>query len=378
MSGNTLVLFNNSTLRPSDFNHNIPEPFRVDRWGNQWDQDGVRLHFGNGEWATSVRLGPQALTTLSSKLTDFIDKYESNFGTIWSENTPALGKRTETRLQWSAHSIADPLAHRLAEKLYLLVKNLPLNGFERSFKLLAGQLWSDRFMVGLNTALLTTPDFEFLANSLAVPPKFLAAMRARLPEASFIHIGFEHGDRHNTYKLYLEFPLTAATTATRTAQTSKHTPMYIGYKWNPENSAQQTVSTYTQPAALELDDVLQKIEAAYGDEHRHVSQGVRDIVTLAASNTGTPALMFVEVTDDNSTRMSFDVNLYESALTVGKLSPILQPLAVNFGISAAVFSRLLLLSKDNFAGHISGGTDREGLAFLTIYHAGHDEVITPS
>lgn len=357
------------------------QPFRADRWGNKWSQDGLQLQFGNGALTTSIRLGPQALMALTTQLGGVIDRFEDAAGLIWCEDPAAHGACTEARLQWHEWPVADPAAARLAERLFRSIKNLPLTGFERSFKLLAGQLWRDRFLVGLRTAALPAPDLERLAESLGMPAALRAALGARQPEASFVHIGFEHGAGHSTYKLYLEFPRTVALAA---ACTQVPAPLYLGFKWNPQDSARCTVSSYAQPQSLALADAAQRIAVAYGDSgnsgnaskagdaghaNGFVSQLAVDIVTQAARASASATVQFVEVTEDNSARLSFDVNLYDSALTVCDLRAPLQALATNFGVPTADFSALMAQTADHLAGHVSGGTDRAGRPFLTLYHA---------
>ncbi len=325
------------------------------------------LHFGDGVLGTSIALDPPTLLGTARQLADIVAAHEARFGTLWSEGGERLGAMTDARLQWHERPFASPLAHRL----YGLVRNLPLNGVERSFKLMAGELRQDRFLVGLSTSGLAAEDVDYLASRLDAPEAFRAAVRGQLTpqdrasHASFIHLGFEEAaDRSQSiYKLYLEFP-TPSHDPSRPAM-----PLYLGYKWNPQDNRQRAVSTYRQPSSLSLAEVHERMAVAYGDARSELFLVAKALVAEAARRTSAAALTFVDVTDDDAQRLSFDVNLYESGLTLHGVEQMLRSLAVRLGIPTGDVSALLDKAGDDLAGHVSGGTDRHGRAFLTLYHA---------
>ena len=254
-------------------------------------------------------------------------------------------------------------SNSLAHYLYLLVKNLPLNGYERSFKMARNSLWSERFLVGISTALIPLEDVDFLIMRMNMPDLFHANARMHLPNANFIHIGFEQGDV-STYKFYLEFPQ---------GNSDAKTPhlLYLGYKWNAKNSKQRAISHYTQPQKLTLPQLLEKVDAMYGNAKKNdaVCCIAKAIITKAASKVPTTELLFVEVQEENTARLSFDINLYETGMTIRDLQPLLLELCEHFTINEKEFSELMTRTEDDLAGHLSGGTDRNGNAFLTTYHA---------
>ncbi|MDO9402769.1 MAG: hypothetical protein Q7T87_01920 [Polaromonas sp.] len=332
----------------------------ADRWGARWAEAGVQLFFADDEMRAVFGLRPDAVAALASQLTQAVCAHEAVTGTLWSEAGPALGPVTDSRL----HNADTLAAHPVAGRLYRLVRNLPLTGFEQSFKMLAGQLWSERFLVGLSTTAIAPEDVIFLASDLGMPPDLLHVFQAGLADATFVHAGFEQGDHQCTYKLYLEF-------APGTGGDAPGRPLYVGYKWNPENAAQQAISRYTRPAALDLDDMLVRVTAVYGgtgDVHE-VCRIAHQIIRMGASRTNARALLFVEVREDGTPRLSFDINLYETGLRVRDLAPLLAEAATHFAADSAAFSGLMALTGEDFAGHLSGGRDRSGRPFLTLYHA---------
>ena len=344
---------------PSPSTNPAPPPFHADRWGQRWSEDGLLLRFSDGATATTVRLDPNTLVALAAQLAEVVARHEQVGGMLWSEDAARLGAITDERLFWQERPMTGRFAAP-AERLYRLIRQLPLNGFERSFKLLPGQLLRDRWLVGISTGSLAAADLDFLAAQMGAPADFITTLRAERPAASFVHIGFEAGSTRCSYKLYLEF-----------ASGSTSMPLYRGFKWNPLDPAERGVSNYTQPARLALDDVLEKIARRYeADGTSAVCETAQAIVSLAAQRSGAAALMFVDVTDDHSPRLSFDVNLYESGLQVGELRARLLPLARVFGLARDEdLSALVDQTENDLAGHLSGGVDSEGRAFLTLYHA---------
>lgn len=309
--------------------------------------------------ATAIALDPVAAKHLSLSLMQTMHQHETSFGTSWSEHDDQRGAMAEARLQCGGLNTSNAFA----QALYLLIKNLPLNGYERSFKMAANNLWSERFLAGISTDVIAMEDIDFLMRKTGLPEAFMTSAQEQLSEANFIHIGFEQG-HFSTYKFYLEFP-----NSNGDASTSQ--PLYVGYKWNAENSAQRAISRYTQPQTMSLSNLLKKVDGMYGDQKENdvVRNIAKAIITQAAEKVSTTELLFVEVREENSPRLSFDINLYETGMRIRDLQPMLLELSQHFVIDAEEFAELMKRTEDDLAGHLSGGTDRNGNAFLTTYHA---------
>lgn len=332
---------------------------KADRWGNQWSKGGALLRFGTSTTGTSISLDEVAAKHLSLTLIETIHQHEKNFGVSWSEHDLERGGIADARLRSDEFNTSNVFAH----ELYLLVKNLPLNGYERSFKMTSRKLWSERFLVGVSMNLIAAADIDFLIAQMNMPDLFHADIHMHLADANFIHIGFEQGDI-STYKFYLEFPQ-------GNSDVKAPHPLYLGYKWNAENRAQRALSRYTQAQTLSLSNLLNKIDAMYGDEKENdvVRSIAKQIITKAADKVSTTQLLFVEVQEENTPRLSFDINLYETGMTVCDLQPMLLELREHFVIDEKEFAELMKRTEDDLAGHLSGGNDRNGNAFLTTYHA---------
>ena len=317
------------------------------------------LRFGAGSIGTAISLDPVAAKHLSLGLMNAVHQHETSFGISWSEHDDQRSAIAEARLHGSALKTSNSFAH----VLYLLIRNLPLNGYERSFKMAEDTLWSERFLVGISVHAIAVEDVDFLMMKMDVPDVYQTQIRIQLPNTSFIHIGFEQGNI-NTYKFYLEF-------LPGNIDANTPHPLYLGYKWNAENAAQRAISSYTQPRTLSLPQLLEKVSAMYGSEPKNaaVCNIAKAIITHAARKVSTTELLFVEVREENTSRLSFDINLYETGMTVSDLQPLLLKLCEHYAIGKKEFDALLTRTGKDLAGHLSGGTDRNGNAFLTTYHA---------
>ena len=338
--------------------------FSADRWGNTWSKNAVNLAFGNDRSNALIALEPSTAKALCNNLQQILAAYEAFSGKLWSESAEQIGRSNDKRLfgirEWNTapERCQFPTKNSAANRLYLQMRSLPLSGCERSFKMLDSTLLEERFLAGLACSQIALEDVEFIAAALNAPANFIAELRRQWPQAQFFHMGFEQGARDATYKLYLEFQ-------------SSEMPLYIGYKWNPEAQQQQSISHYkTLATPSTLRDALR---AFYDPANAEVLRIILGILHMAeekcrARNDVTPPLL-LQVQDTESPRKSFDLNLYESELRIAELAPLLTQLGMHFKVSQEKSENLLKRTGNDLLGHLSGGIDRNGNAFLTIYHA---------
>lgn len=335
--------------KPTDTNASL---LGADRWGARWSQRGVVLRFGNGATGAALAMDPHATATLAAELAHHVQQYEQKYGTLWSENHAQRGAYTEAELQWyetEPHSLP-------AQSLFNWVKNLPLTGFERSFKISPQLLSPQRFLLGISAQQIDVADVLHVAKLMKFPAQWRDQLHSQIYDAVFFHFGFEHNTPQCVYKLYLEFGQEAP---------MQH-PLYRGYKWSPENARPGSVSTYAHVPNLTLATMLARVQAVYGDAQ--VAQLAQEIVTLVVSHSTIQGLLFVDVCDDSTSRISFDINAYSTGLPVNAISAELVRLSDYLGVNSSELGALLASTQDHMIGHISGGTDQNGKPFLTVYH----------
>ncbi|GAA4012115.1 hypothetical protein GCM10022212_02050 [Actimicrobium antarcticum] len=326
---------------------------KIDRWSAHWSQRRVLLRFASGASTAAIALSPEAAKELGTQLHQAVQTFENEHGTLWCEQHRLHGQRTDRCMDGARLLNGDSDARRV----YQLIRNLPLTGFERSFKMRQGQLDSGRFLVGFPVKAMADADIDYLASQLGAPLAYRAAIAATLAQANFVHVGFEPGDGQRICKMYLEFPEPQAAGQ----------PLYIGYKWDLEETQQQAVSHYvptTMPGKLALVDP-------------EACASLQDILGLATERVLLSALRYVEVTDQDTQRMSFDINLYPAGLRMRDLRPMLAALQHHFSIPDKAMTALMEHMADDVVGHVSAGTDRHGRAFVTVYHA-RPEALAPA
>lgn len=327
---------------------------QADKWGARWCCDGTTLQFGNANAGVAFKLSPQATALLAAQLGQWLIGYESVHGTLWSEDHEARGSKTLERLQWICTGAKDSADARMLR----LVQNLPLTGFERSVKLLTGQLRSNRFLVGLPCSAISPHDVQNIAMRLGLPTHYLPTLLDHLKRANFVHFGFEQG-RSAVYKIYLEFPQAMAELG----------PLYLGWKWDTDHQQRHSTSSYTQCEMASVVAIVNTVREVFPTEvSPALVSAVQNLMQFAAHDVAQEAIRLVQVRDDNNPRFSMDVNFYTAQLRIADLAPALAPVLAQLGVSPAQQADLLMHTKEDVLGHISAGMDAQGAPFVTLYH----------
>ena len=88
---------------------------------------------------------------------------------------------------------------------------------------------------------------------------------------------------------------------------------------------------------------------------------------LAGSRTRPGEILYFEASEEGNPRNSFDINMYWANLQMAEIYPMLLNIARHYFIDLEQFEELYEGVKTQKFGHLSGGTDREGRDFLTVY-----------
>jgi hypothetical protein len=94
----------------------------------------------------------------------------------------------------------------------------------------------------------------------------------------------------------------------------------------------------------------------------------RNIIEMAASRVAPENILYLEVTEEDNPRTSFDVNLYRSDMRMKLFYPLLLEMCGHYDIAAEQFQAVFESARDKTLGHISGGVDRKGNDFFTVYY----------
>jgi hypothetical protein len=258
-----------------------------------------------------------------------------------------------------------------ARRLFRLVKDLnPGAAFERSFKFLDRLLLTDRFLLGFKrspTAMGQDDAILDICRHIDMPEEYRERFQSQIHDANMVLFGFESNERSRVYKAYLEFN-------GRLAEVVKEDPrpesvvIYTGFKWDALNPLRKVVSIYRAFPLFRAKDMSARIlSELYGGSKNEAYRLLDDILDLAGSRTQPGGLLYFEVREEGNHRSSFDINLYRADLQMAEIYSFLLGMARHYSIDPDRFEELYEAVKTQKFGHLSGGTDREGKDFLTVY-----------
>ncbi len=258
-----------------------------------------------------------------------------------------------------------PLFQTLLQRIEAL--RLPY-GQEDAFKLTPAGLITGRVLVGVPAAGQTIDALlQIAGQDMAMPEGGHALLSAHAAQASAVFFGLENSPQGTVFKVYLEFWEEVKRTV---LQTPSATPLllHLGVKWSSARPGHHEVARYMCHPLLSVKDVMRRIVAIYpSGAQASACTPVLDIVRQGIKHRADASLLYLEVSEQGNPRCSFDVNLYKTGITLSSCEKALGEAASHFGIAAAAMEIELERFGHCALGHLSGGTDRHGQEFLSVY-----------
>ncbi|HOG18037.1 MAG TPA: DUF3467 domain-containing protein [Syntrophales bacterium] len=259
-----------------------------------------------------------------------------------------------------------------ALRLVRLVRDLDVPyGFERSFKGMPATLLGKRFLIGFKKDMLREDPPERLAilcRAIGMPADDLAEFCRLLPEANIVLFGYEEGATSSVYKAYLEFGKKFETVVRENPDGPASFLLHLGFKWDTADSTRHTRARYICYPSFSVQAILERVaDVFYARRQACPFDIVKGIVDLALRRMRDDEFLYLEVTEEGNPRRSFDINMYRANLALRDLSPWLEMMRRHYGIAAEAFSALYDPAEPQIFGHLSGGIDRLGRDFLTVY-----------
>jgi len=314
-----------------------------------------------------ITLNPFAAKRLSILLNNALQDYETRYGPLQIE--PRRPETPTIQIQ------PFPKTERTDEKagmLFQLVNSLNVQvGFERSFKILQNTLLANRFLVGFKRRSIKQEPHESIVNicrQIDMPEDFLETFHKYLPESNIVLFGFEGNERNCLYKAYLEF-------GHRITEVIKENPdkpepflIHRGFKWDASDNSQKATARYTCFPSCTVQDMLERLSNVfYSHRHRSPFEIAEGIINLAANRVGPDEFLYFEANETDNPRISFDINMYRANLRMKELYPFLLDIVRHYSIPDKQFHNLYEAVSSYIFGHLTGGIDREGRDFLTVY-----------
>lgn len=262
-----------------------------------------------------------------------------------------------------------PGAVRLLELLDSL--EVPV-AFERSFKIMPGVLLTGRLLTGIRLEALPPSSrrarIENLCRRIGMPQTRLESLLEGLAGADNLLLGFEEGEGSALYKAYLEYTRRFVEIAEGRRSIDESFLLHQGFKWDPGAPDRSIAATYTCYPGFQPEQIYRRLA------RQHFARSPRgfalavDVLEAALARELTHPFLYMEVAEQDNSRRSFDVNMYGARMKLHELGRILQKMFERFGVGMDSLESLMKAHGDLAFGHLSGGTDRRGRSFFTVYY----------
>ncbi|AWB21743.1 tryptophan halogenase [Methylobacterium currus] len=244
-------------------------------------------------------------------------------------------------------------------------------GCERSIKAAGGRLQADRFLLSLHrTALGLDPGRAVgrIAAELGLAAPARAEAAAAIAGADILHLGFEDGPGGPLYKLYVEWSA-EADRRWRAGPEPGERPVLVhrAYKWSPLRAADPVVTLYHWPCLRGPDEIALRLEQVADATGGAFALGLaREILAIVrARGSGLPH--YLEASEEPGPRLSYDLNLYATGLTVAAVEEVMGRAFAALGVPAAEAGAALAARRGETLGHVAAGLGRDGAPFVTLY-----------
>ncbi|MFH1983998.1 MAG: DUF3467 domain-containing protein [Pseudomonadota bacterium] len=315
-----------------------------------------------------IILGPRAAKRLSVLLDHAVGDWERSYGAIAGGIRAPAGRAEPA----PAEEVA-AFENVAADRLFSLVQTIDAPvGFERSFKLFDRTLLAHRFLMGFKKTAATagvTAKVMDICRRTDMPAAYRDLFQKHLPASNIVLFGFEENEAGSVYKAYLEFGGQFESVLRENPADPAPFLLHLGFKWDTADNRRRALARYVCFPAYGIDDMRDRLSAVFYDErHKTPFTVTCALLRLARERMMPERPLYLEVSEDGSPRRSFDINLYRANLRMETLYPLLADLCRHYRIPMAAFHDVYDPVRTRFFGHLSGGVDRQGRDFLTIYY----------
>jgi hypothetical protein len=268
----------------------------------------------------------------------------------------------------SAMSPSGQISRDAATELIDAVRSLRVPmGHEKSFRLSRGSIASNRFLISVARTRLgegAQEKVREVCTRLVAPPAVHDLLAGQFASAAFVHFGFEDSGARRLYKLYLESQISPPA-----LDAGGPVLMHRAIKWDPAENSHFTQTDYLWRPRLPLEMIRRSVGGPAGfNGDSPPAQIVKHLLTLAQARLNRGSIQYLEVIEQNSPRHSFDLNLYDAALRICDVHPLLEQGARHFAVDLTAFQQIYNQAATCRFGHLAGGIHRNGEEFLTIYY----------
>ena len=255
-------------------------------------------------------------------------------------------------------------------KPFRLVEELGLKcGYEKSFKLVERHLLRNRYLLGIEKSDLDHRKLISICEQMEMPEKFLHDLLSNITDANLVLLGFEGGIEDCIYKVYLEYWDKIRMQTSGKQRSIDPVTMFQGFKWNAFDNSRAMLTDYIYYPLLKVDEIIErigKLGSSSGDTA--IFDIAIEIISRAAKLADNQPLVYLEASEGDNPRNSFDINLYPAGMTLKSIYSSVAQLFRHYTITDEEFDLLYSQVASRPLGHLSGGTDRTGKDFFTVYY----------
>jgi hypothetical protein len=222
----------------------------------------------------------------------------------------------------------------------------------------------NRFLLGISKQQVPKNSLFVICERLGMEERHLDLLMDHLPNADVVHFGFEENESGCIYKVYLEFCANY-----RRGKITEPTLLHMAFKWNPSNNEPGSIAKYIYHSKLSTATIFDRLTVIYSAATDKSSFEIaQEIINAASAHVEPLDMMYIEVSEEGNPRLSFDINLYEANLRLSDIKDYLFRMREHFSIPEREFEPWYNKIKDSRFGHLSGGIDRNGKDFFTVYY----------
>lgn len=323
--------------------------------------------------ATRIVLSPYVAKRFAILLNNKVHEYESRYGTLTEVAATSSSPPEKPLLHDDIPRYASGITAEKANSLLRLIGSLGIQfGMERSFKMSDRSLLMNRFIIGFRKDDLPQNPDETLISifmQMGMPGRFQEDCKKQLHKTYYVHFGFEEQHDGCLYKAYLEFKTTPQDGPDCAGATQEPFLVFLGFKWNPCDNGACAVTRYICHPLLSPEEIREKLSCLFDRNPGYKSfETAEKILDKAVTTISNNEIVYEEVSEENNPRKSFDMNLYGANLHIRDIRPFLVDIARHYSLPDDLFVSLCDRIGDKTFGHLSGGIDRCGKDFLTVYY----------
>jgi tryptophan 7-halogenase len=263
----------------------------------------------------------------------------------------------------------DPSGERAAQLLQAVGAWEVPHQYERSFRMTQTSLQANRFLLTVNTKDIPgDPAAAALAvcDQFEMPAQLRSVAAENFGMAKCVHFGFEGESDNIVCKLYLEANV-SADQAGRAQSAGEPVLLHLAFKWDLMKGGGVT-SRYLWHPFLSAAEIGERLDRIYRDGPAASVAVVHAVLQAAAEHAPAERLQYLEVEEPQTSRRSFEFNLYNAKMHVRDIQSLLQRLREQYGVRPGQFQALYDQIKGMTLGHLAGGVHRDGRDFFNVYY----------